>query len=269
MTGSNLGGSDRATMSMDRLTSLRPQMPFQEPDRLPASWRSCPRPSKVVAAARCARWRCTPRGFEYDRRPECPESPPSCSESCGIVWAPRPFDSVLYGTYGGPSRLLCGRCFNLEVARRGGLVDFEHIEIEPLTMSDVRGREHVFQFRTHLFAAGVTIDAIELTEDQSEGYCFKVIGHEEGDPLELLARLITKMRRGLANSHLEAGAHGLQVSDRGIVRARIECDPEDETDMPVVVIDGRNIFWDEFGRMVATYMGFHFKLELHDLSDEI
>ena len=113
-----------------------------------------------------------------------PEKTPTCCESCGV--APRPFDSVLYGSFGEPSRLLCGRCFNRETARRGGLVDFEHIEFEPLTMSDARGREHVFQFRTHLFAAGVTIDAIEFNEDQSEGYCFKVIGDEEGDLFELL-----------------------------------------------------------------------------------
>lgn len=190
----------------------------------------------------------------------------SCA-SCGV--APRPFDSVLYGSYGGPSRLLCGRCFNLEAARRGGMVDFEHIDFEPLTMSDARGREHVFQFRTHLFAGGVTIDAIELNEDQSEGYWFKVIGHEEGDLFELLARLVTKMRQGLACTHLEEGAYGLQINDRGIVRARIESDPEGKTDMPVVVIDGRNISWDKFGRMVATYMGFQFKLELRDLSDDI
>ena len=136
-------------------------------------------------------------------------------------------------------------------------------------MSDAHGREHIFQFRTHLFAAGVTIDAIEFNEDQSEGYCFKVIGHEEGDLFELLARLVAKMRRGLAHLHLEEGTQGLQISDPGIVRARIDSDPEGETDMPVVVIDGRNISWDELGRMVATYMGFQFKLELHDLSDEI
>lgn len=187
--------------------------------------------------------------------------------SCGV--APRPFDSVHYGSEGAPSRLLCGRCFNLEAARRGGLVDFQHIDFEPLTMSDAHGREHVFQFRTHLFAAGVAIDAIEFNEGQSEGYCFKVIGPEEGDLFELLARLVTKMRRGLANSHLEDGRHGLQISDPGIVRARIDSDPDGETDMPVVVIDGRSISWDEFGRMMATYMGFQFKLELHDLSDEI
>ena len=196
-----------------------------------------------------------------------PANAPTSCESCGVV--PRPFDTVLYGSHGGPSRLLCGRCFNLEAARRGGLVDFEHVDFEPLTMSDASGREHVFQFRTHLFGAGVTIDAIELDDDQPNGYRFQVIGDEEGDLLELLARLVTKMRRGLAHSHLEEGVHGLQIGDPGIVRARIESDPEGETDMPVVVIDGRNISWDEFGRMVATYMGFQFKLELHDLSDEI
>lgn len=196
-----------------------------------------------------------------------PEKTPNACESCGV--APRPFDSVIYGSEGAPSRLLCGRCFNLEAARCGGLVDFEHIDFEPLTMSDAHGREHVFQFRTHLFGTGVMIDAIEFNEDQSEGYCFKVIGPEEGDLFELLARLVTKMRRGLATAHLEEGRHGLQISDPGIVRARIDSDPDGETDMPVVVIDGRNISWDEFGRMVATYMGFQFKLELRDLSDEI
>ncbi len=196
-----------------------------------------------------------------------PENTSNACESCGVV--PRPFDSVLYGGGGGPSRLLCGRCFNLEAARLGGLVDFEHIDFEPLTMSDAQGRDHVFQFRTHLFATGVAIDAIEFNEDESEGYCFKVIGPEEGDLFELLARLVTKMRRGLETLHLEETTLGLQISDPGIVRARIDSDPEGETDMPVVVIDGRNISWEEFGRMVATYMGFQFKLELHDLSDEI
>lgn len=196
-----------------------------------------------------------------------PEVAPTCCATCGVE--PRPFDSVHYGSSGETSRLLCGRCFNLEVARMGGLDDFEHIDFEPVTMRDARGREHVFQFRTHLFGDGVAIDAIELNEDESEGYRFKVIGDEEGDLLELLARLVTKMRRGLETSDLEEDAHGLHIGDRRIVRARIESDPEGETDMPVVVIDGRNISWEEFGRMVATYMGFQFKLEIRDLSDEI
>jgi len=196
-----------------------------------------------------------------------PEETPQTCESCGVV--PRPFETVRYGSYAGLSRLLCGRCFNLEAARRSGLIDFEHIDFEPLTMIDARGRERVFHLRTRLFGAGVSIDAIELNEDQSEGYRFQVIGDEEGELLELLARLVTKMRRGLAHSHLREGAHGLQICDPAVVRARIESDPEGDTNMPVVVIDGHPIPWEEFGRMLATYMGFQFKLTVHDLRDEI
>jgi hypothetical protein len=35
------------------------------------------------------------------------------------------------------------------------------------------------------------------------------------------------------------------------------------------VIDGKKIKWDEFGRMLMTYEGFNFKLEIFDKSDEI
>ncbi len=196
-----------------------------------------------------------------------PEQSHDRCATCGV--APRPFDSVHYGGEGVPSRLLCGRCFNLELAESGGLDDFEHIDFEPVTMSDAYGLEHVFEFRTHLFGDGVAIDAIEFKDDQTEGYRFKVIGPEDGDLLELLARLITKMRRGLAHAHLEDSPLGLQISNPGIVRARVECDLEGTTGIPLVVIDGRSITWDEVGRMVSAYEGFQFKLEMLDLSDEI
>ena len=38
---------------------------------------------------------------------------------------------------------------------------------------------------------------------------------------------------------------------------------------PLIVIDGKEIKWDEFGRMLMTYEGFNFKLEIFDKSDEI
>ena len=37
----------------------------------------------------------------------------------------------------------------------------------------------------------------------------------------------------------------------------------------MVVIDGREISWDELGRMVAAFEGWQFKLEFPDLSEEI
>jgi hypothetical protein len=124
------------------------------------------------------------------------------------------------------------------------------------------------QLRAHRSAAGVTIAAIVFNEDQSEGYCFKVIGHEEGDLLEWLARLVAKMRRGLEDSLLDEGSHGLQVSDGGIVRARIEGDPRAKPTCPCSfskAATSRGTRLDGWRR--ATW-AFRLKLELHALSDE-
>lgn len=152
----------------------------------------------------------------------------------------------------------------MEVARLGGLVDFE-----PVTARDALGRDPVLELRTHLFGDEVAIDAIEFLADEAEGYRFQVIGDAEDDLMVLLARLVEKMRRALARSHLDEGELGLQISDPGIVRARIESDIDGQTDMPAVVIDGRSISWHEFGRMLSAYTGFQFRLELQDISDEV
>nr|WP_281355946.1 hypothetical protein [Azoarcus taiwanensis] len=37
---------------------------------------------------------------------------------------------------------------------------------------------------------------------------------------------------------------------------------------PLLVIDGREISWDEFGRMLMAFEGWQFKLDMVDRSDE-
>ena len=57
-----------------------------------------------------------------------------------------------------------------------------------------------------------------------------------------------------------------------VVRARIDSDLESYEDYghpPLIVIDGKEIRWDEFGRMLMTYEGFNFKLEIFDRSEEM
>jgi len=41
-----------------------------------------------------------------------------------------------------------------------------------------------------------------------------------------------------------------------------------DTDDPVVVVDGEEVSWSEFGMMIKVYEGFNFKLELFDSSEE-
>ena len=63
-----------------------------------------------------------------------------------------------------------------------------------------------------------------------------------------------------------------QISNDDIVRARISSDLASDDyyrHPPLIVIDGKEIRWDEFGRMLMTYEGFHFKLEIFDRSEEM
>jgi Thiolase, C-terminal domain len=101
------------------------------------------------------------------------------------------------------------------------------------------------------------------------GYKFQIIGDPEEDLLVLLGRLIEKMRRALSTKHLTDGEHGLQIAEQRVVRGRIEWDDASDGRVPLLVIDGREIGWDEFGRMLMSFEGWQFKLSIADKSEEL
>ena len=136
-------------------------------------------------------------------------------------------------------------------------------------LTDCRGELHEFHFRTHLLGPGVSLDAFELRNGEPAGYYFQIIGDPEDDLLVLLGRLIEKMRRALSVQHLKDGDYGLQIADDGVVRGRIEWDDAQDGRLPLLVIDGREIDWDQFGRMLMSYEGWQFKLTLADKSEEL
>lgn len=190
--------------------------------------------------------------------------------TCDACHQPAPdHDVVSYGSMEEGYRRLCGRCFNEAAATVLGLQGFEHVAFEPVRLVDARGNEHEFRFRNWLGGAGLAIDAFEWRDGGPAGYAFQVIGEPEDDPLELLGKLIGKMRRALAVTHLEDTDHGPQVNDGLLLRGAIDSDPDQDHRVPMLVIDGREISWDDFGRMVATFEGWQFKLEFRDRSEEV
>lgn len=197
-------------------------------------------------------------------------TPPLQPITCDACRQPTPpHDVVNYRSMEGGYRRLCGRCFNEAAASQLGLQGFEHVAFEPVRMVDGRGTEHEFRFQPRLFGTGVAIDAFELRDGSPVGYRFQAIGEPDHDALELLGKLIGKMRRALARTHLDDTDHGPQVNDHLILRGTVDSDPDEDHRVPMVVIDGREISWDELGRMVATFEGWQFKLEFRDRSEEI
>lgn len=188
-------------------------------------------------------------------------------ESCGKKVSG--FDGVSLGRDGEYS-VLCCACFNGWAAERMG-VDFEHPEFDAVALRDSRGVSHLFHLRTSLVATGLLIEAIEDTDGRTAGYQFAVLGQHEDDPLKLFGRLYEKIRRRLAQQHLEEEDDGPQIGKDWIVRGMITWGEKSDRGrrLPGLVIDGRSVTWEEFGSMLASFEGFQFKLEIRDRTDEM
>lgn len=179
------------------------------------------------------------------------------------------YDVVHLGSIEKGYRRLCSRCFNAEMAKADGLEGFERADFEPVALTDCIGELHQFHFRTRLFGAGIALDAFELCDGNPTGYFFQIIGQPEDDQLVLIGRLVEKIRRALSAKHLKNGDHGLQIADQRIVQGRIEWDEGQDGRLPLLVIDGQEINWDQFGRMLMSYEGWQFKLTMGDKSEEL
>jgi hypothetical protein len=177
------------------------------------------------------------------------------------------YDAVHFGSIEGGYRDLCSRCYNEEVARTGGL-DFEHVSFEPADMSDATGARHLFHFLLRHLGDRLSLEAFESDDGERAGYEFQVLGPADIDLFELMRRLVERMRRALERQHLVDTELGLSIADMD-VRGRISCDQESNPSMPMLVIDGREVRWDEFGRMLTSFEGWQFAFALRDPSDEV
>ena len=191
-------------------------------------------------------------------------------ERCGTL-VPR-HDLTHFTTETGASEL-CTLCFNADVAQRSGIDDFDNHPLDPVLITAADGVIHEFHLRTRLLGAIVTLEAYELKDHAPSGYQFQLVGEPDEDRFVQLGRLVERIRRTLATKYLEDGGDGLQIKDME-VKGTIEADLSDEADVmgssaPMLVIDGRDVSWEEFGRMLMTFEGFQFKLEIVDKSDDL
>jgi hypothetical protein len=145
-------------------------------------------------------------------------------------------------------------------------LDYEHVAFDPLTVRDIDGVSHTFQFRTHIFGDQLSLDALEVGPE--EGYELSVIADAEQDLFVTFQKLFERVRRELGRRHIEPDGNGYRITRDNVVRGRITDDPSSFVQMPLLIIDGTSVTWEELGRMVAANVGFCFKLEIFDRSEE-
>ncbi len=185
----------------------------------------------------------------------------TCS-ACGVNVSP--YDGVSVG-YKEETKFMCSRCYNESIAEHLGL-DYEHVSFDPLTIQDLDGVPHTFQFRPHIFGDQLSLEALEVGPE--EGYEFSVIAEAEQDLFVTFQTLFERIRRELRRRHIEPEGSGYRITHDDVVRGQFTDDPDSFERMPLLIIDGKPITWKELGRMVAPNAGFRFKLEIFDRSEE-
>jgi len=178
------------------------------------------------------------------------------------------YDVVNYGSIEHGYRDLCTRCFNTEVASALGLERFENVCLQPIVMIDCAGERREFHFRMRLLGSIAALDAFELRANAPGGYQFQIVGTPDDEPLLLLGRLIERMRRTLSVRHLVRSEHGTEIADQRVC-GKVGWDVSKSGRVPLLVIDGEEVSWDELGRMLMTFEGWQFRLEIFDRSEEI
>jgi hypothetical protein len=163
-------------------------------------------------------------------------------------------------------KFYCSRCFNLLIANMYGL-QFEHPSFDPVILCDLDGIPHTFSFRTLLYPTHISVEALEMTDGKRRGYEFQVVGSIEDGIQELFCQLSEQINEALSIKHIEDHPDGLRIVGRGIVRGRIALDKKTDGRLPMLVIDGRDVSWEQFGQMIMWFKGCNFKMEIHDRSE--
>ena len=174
------------------------------------------------------------------------------------------YDGVSVG-YKEGTKFMCSKCYNESIAEYLGL-DYEHVSFDPLTLQDLDGVPHTFQFRPQLFGEQLSLEALEIGPDM--GYEFSVIAEAEQDLFVTFQTLFERIRRELGRRHIEPEGSGYRITQEDVVRGQITDDPDSFERIPLLIIDGKPVTWEALDRMVAPYAGFRFRLEIFDRSEE-
>jgi len=148
-------------------------------------------------------------------------------------------------------------------------ITFENAMFNPINIKDSDEVEHTFFFQSRLLGNFFIIEANEQLEDDKQGYKFAVLGKVDEDQFDLFKVLFERIKRALGQKHIEpCHLTKYRITDQDTVRGYITSDFEGATGSPSLIIDGKEVEWNAFGRMISTYEGFNFKLEIFDKTEE-
>ncbi len=152
---------------------------------------------------------------------------------------------------------LCDRCYDARIVASTGWPRLPESP-GPETIAGPDGRLHRIVYRLWRSPGGVAVEAEEDGEP-FDGFYAEIVGPHDADPGPLVERTRAASRRCIGRQVLErapGGPHWIISGDdlRGRLVWNEDGEPYD------VVVDGRRLGWEEFGRALGPFEGWEFRL---------
>lgn len=156
---------------------------------------------------------------------------------------------------------LCDRCFDARISASHGYPRLPEPPA-PETIAGPDGHRHQIAYRLWRSPGGIAVEAGE-GDRSSDGYFVQVVGPHDADVSMLVERVKAAIRRRIGRLDLEFSP----TSDHWIIAG------DDLTGRLVwredgkpygVVVDGRCLSWEEFGRALEPFEGWEFRLTFGD-----
>jgi hypothetical protein len=160
---------------------------------------------------------------------------------------------------------LCDRCYDARIAAAGGWPRLPE-PLAPETIAGPDGRRHRIVYRLWRSPGGIAAEAGE-GDRTSDGYFVQVVGPHDADVSALVAQVKATIRRRISRLDLElapSGDHWIIAGDdlTGRLVWREDGEPYG------VVVDGRHLSWEEFGRTLEPFEGWEFRLTFAEEPDQ-
>ena len=184
-------------------------------------------------------------------------------ERCGSKFLP--YEKIIH-LQNDPVEIICSECFNAEAAMLIN-VDLEELDSKMIEVSGRGKKKHLFYICRTVLPMGILLEAEEIQGEEQKGYKISVHGDIDCNQKELYEKLLKKIKKTLSKKYIRYEKTGYTrgnfIKD-GEVVGRIEWDEEYEGRVPLLVIDGKEYTWEEFGEMLMTFEGYNFKLKIFE-----
>jgi hypothetical protein len=135
--------------------------------------------------------------------------------------------------------------------------------------TDVDGKKRVFEFKSFPCPTGFVYEATEIQDGEPKGMRFSVLG-TENEAEVWRYKLEEKLKKALKVKDIEYHKDSCTWVPRGsVIRGQITWDPEAGGQVPLVLVDGNEITWEEFGKTMLVHEGFQFVLKFVDPTDDV